>query len=94
MLIAQRWILARLRNVTCFSIAEPQLRAGTATAAAITAELVTPCGSSASSWWATSCRRVGVAAAACREPQVHDQRRRRRDQPAFLVDDPIIVNVS
>jgi hypothetical protein len=42
-----------------------ELRAGTASAAA--AERVTPCGSSGSSWWATSCRRVEVAAAACCE---------------------------
>jgi hypothetical protein len=48
---------------------------------AIAAELVTPCGSRASSWRATSCRRVEVAAAAASHVTAPD----RRERFAFIV---------
>jgi hypothetical protein len=62
----------RLGDVAGEHRAARSSRAGTVSAAAaIAVERVTPCGSSASSWWATSCRRVEVAAGARQAAQLH-----------------------
>ena len=74
--------LAAMRDLRRFRPSARGEPSRTASAAAIGAARVMPGGSSASSRWATSCRRVEVAAAACREQPVHDQRRRHRDQRA------------